>query len=234
MKINDIKTGNVVMIVHNVPCLVIDIGLYQESYNNADRVIDFAGINFNISGRWYEKDTYAKQRRIVMIYLDSRTNARLTVQHPGKIQRVLSQEEAAEILATFTVRASIEDRRSRLTQRAGEYSHALTEILTSIAGTSNRDFRQQSPWSVLASSEIIKPMTMLWLRYHQQRNEPINGIEDVETLIESLKDAVRGLEETKTQTALSESDARALMEAEKARIDTSKPFVVRTATTVAA
>lgn len=212
MLLNDIRIGKAYYVKNYGICLVIDIGLYDTCHSmDGARAIKWRGMTFNCGHRWYGPSNNVQKRRVVVMMIGSSPNVHTVA--PSVVQYEVAEEQVRETLVADAYRRELDNRRESARRNKTDYLVALQTTLDSITGPVPADALSrirygEDPWVRVAATPIIKQMTMLWLRYHQKQGLPVNGIDDIESLIESLRDAEAGLSEVARQQQIDETTVR--------------------------
>jgi hypothetical protein len=204
MKINEIKIGQAYNVRNKGYSIVIDIGQYNEVTNKEfTRKIEWNGQTFTTGSSWYYTDVNVKVRRVVVITLSAYGDgfSRLYVVSAAHIIDELTDDAVKRHFVAEEVNRVLLDTRTQHNQRTEEYQKSLRVALSSITGVGEENMSWQqrdNPWLLLTESDILPQMTILWLEYKRQRGESINGVPDIESLADGLKDSFRGLRSLKS------------------------------------
>jgi len=206
MKLKDLSVGDYVTGNRIFEGLILDIGMFGPEYVAVGHTINWRGITIEARRSWYSLNDSVQKRRIIIVAL----NGSIQSVSPSQVDQIMTIDYVREKVAKATLGAIEGDDDRRLVQRKEDYNSALSETMKIIvegspmvdAGLGVRSNRG-NPWETLAQFEVIKQMTMLWLRYQQQADTDFNQNNDVESLVESLRDCVKGREENSREWVLS-------------------------------
>ena len=200
MKINEVKVGQAYNVRNKGNCVVIDIGQYREGSARSvgERKVEWNGRTFTTGWSWYADDSAAKVRRIVVmsVYTYGDGASRVFVVPAAHIISELTDDAVKRQFVTDEVNRVLLEQRNQQVMRADEYQKSLRVALSSITGIKEEKMSYQqrdNPWLLLVESDVLPQMTLLWLEYKRQRGESIDGVSDIESLADGLKDSFRGL-----------------------------------------
>lgn len=218
MKLNEIIVGKVYEIKDNGMCLVIDIGRYDTNSSIQKKLV-WNGVNITTTN-WYQNDTDAQRSKIVFVRLNDPSRAYVNVCSPAVVYYEKTEDQVKQF---FTDRASeaavnqaIESQRKIMEDYANTVRSVISQIVKDYNPRNVGYYYNDNIWAQLAFSDVIQKMTVLWLKYHLLKGESICGEEDVESIIDTLADALKGLEATKVAT-----DRDAIVQSVQATVQSS-------------
>ena len=204
MKLNEIIPGEIYW--YGGPVLVLDVGLYRDFRDSQTREVTVKGLTIR-TDHWFAPDPNAKQRRVVVLMLQN--GGRIVTMTAAKLSSATGMEQQVKDRLEFiqAERTAADEIRKWETRRR-EYDGAVREICLAVAGfddVNNLPWRARhgEPLELLAENkELMSKMLLLWLQYHQQTGQEIAGAkgEDIESMVDSLRDALRGLKGASLQS----------------------------------
>lgn len=229
MKIDQIRIGQWVQVRSNGSGVVLDIGKFNHTYVQQKRVVRWRGIDIEFNGRWYALDPGLGTRRVVIGGL----NGTITTVTAASITQVFEAEEVKREIIQRRVAESIGQAESSRDERKREYQDAQRSLVSALAGPGAAESVRRNPYNnpflPLAGSDVIKQMILLYLQYKLQRGEEIDGISDIESAIDVLRDSVRGLREVEQQYASTTAAAeRTVLSQLESAIDNCSVKVIKT------
>lgn len=202
MKIDDIKVGHWYTYKKYTPVVVIDLGTYETEHSNTAREISVSGVTVQLGYNWYGHSNLVKQRRAVVLMVNG-NRANLSSVTAQQLTSQMSDDAVKNALAERYAHTEKNQIESRNASRVSDFQNALQGVLLQITGkgtTSSRSYYGNIRATLLANEDVVDQMVLLWLRYNQQCNKDINGESDIESLVDTYRDAARGLKSSATHT----------------------------------
>lgn len=208
MKSPDITVGKVYKHRNNFPLLVLSKGRYRVGPSDPHDVTVF-GVTFRVND-WFCTDDTAERSRIVGLRLDTSMLAPVAVTPNSVVGLYDDSDYIQHCVVSAAVSHYASREKANRSKRTSQVTLAMENVLRSIAGDAAMDrhrrsyYNNLSVWAPLAlNEELIVEMLMLWLRYKEQKDEPIgaDGWAAVD-VIEELRSCTRQL---RSQTLLNDT-----------------------------
>lgn len=214
MKTDEIEIGKWYAYKTFTNALVLDVGTYDVYSWNHGHDVTVSGVTLRLGRQWYQHSGNVQKRRVIILTVNGRGASLASVMASTLTSR-LDDTQVKTTLADIYANTEIAEIQSRTHNRTSDYQQALTGVLTQIAGTQRSGYYYNNIRSTLLNNDdVVDQMVMLWLRYHQQCGKDVNGEEDVESLVDTYRDAVRGLKTVSAQINTDDLKQQALEKVE--------------------